>query len=175
MKKLLIALFLFPACMLFADGGSVIVPAGSNYMLVPPVISSDWDVHLAPSSNRVHVAWWTNNQVYAAGAMVRIPSQGGMTYIAMVGGTSGGTAPATGPYTLTDGSVTWLRAAMTPRTGLVVQYVSGGVASVTWANGGGLSFTTAGSAVTFAAPSCYNGAVFGSATGTNVTFNVTGW
>ncbi len=170
MKKLLASLVLCPLLAL-AGGGTYTVPAGGTYLLVPGVINTGGHYNTTNSA----VALWTSNTTYAAGSTVRLSGYAnGAIYTAQAAGTSTNVAPRSGPESVSDGTVVWLRNPTQSRTGLVIQRASGGIATVSIA-GGNVVFTEDGSAIGLSAPSCYDGAVYGTATGTNVIFNVITW
>jgi len=170
MKKLLASLVLLPLLAL-AGGGTYTVPAGSTYLVVPAVINTGGHYNTTNDA----VALWASNTTYAAGSTVRLSTfAGGTIYTAQAAGVSTNTIPRPGPESVSDGTVTWLRNPTMLRTGLVIQRASGGIATISIA-GGSLVFTVDGSTIGLSAPSCYDGAVYVTAAGTNVVVNTITW
>jgi len=173
MKKLIASLLLVPV-ILFAGGGTFVVPAGATRVVVPPIAQQNSSIALVNSNRLVSADVWASNTTYAAGQVTRIPNYGGFSYVVQVGGTSSNVAPAIGAASVSDGTVTWLRCPTAPRTGVVVQFVSGSSVTLNLA-GGSLTFTAAGSTFSVAAPSCYDGAISVTAIGANATISTITW
>lgn len=186
MKKLIVALLLCIPLMALADGGTITVVTNETRLLVPQYTPDTYGNvsygNVSYGTNGVAVTnlsgttirLWTNGVAFATGDVVRMLA-GGPRYVAQIGGTSGSTLPAVGPYIVVDGTISWMKLPSMKRTGLVIQYVGGGAAALSFGSSGNLSLSTPGAVFTAAAPSCYDGAIYGSAVGSNVVYSVIAW